>query len=79
MGLNVGPLMKGFFSVVNTVLLHDLRLVESADRKERRRGGPELAASYVQTFDCPESQHPSPLVVQGSAVVEKRKLILLHK
>ena len=30
----MSPLISGFFSVVNTIILHNLRLLESADMEE---------------------------------------------
>ena len=39
MGLNcIGPLLSDIFSVVNTVVLHDLMLVESKDAECGYRG-----------------------------------------
>ena len=36
MSLNcMGPLIRGFFSIVNTTVLHDLQLIESADAEPR--------------------------------------------
>lgn len=46
---------SNFFSVVNTAILHDLRLVESADG-EPQCGGP--TTHYVWISDCAEAQYP---------------------
>ena len=70
MGLNCkGPLISGFFSVVNTTVLHDPRLVESkkGDMEESciRKAEYKLYAD----FECVEGQRPYLPVVQGSTVL----------
>ena len=65
-GLNhVGPLILDVFSIVNTTVLHDLQLVESADANMKKpqirrnhvyQGGP--TAAYRQDFDCVDDRRP---------------------
>ena len=61
-GLNcAGPLIHGSFSVVNTIVLYDLRLVESEDverwiRRNDVYGG--LTIIYTQIFDFVVGQRP---------------------
>ena len=52
------------FSIVNTTVLHDLRMVKSVDEKpwlwkNHRYGGPTI--SYTRVFDWVEGQYPNPL------------------
>ena len=80
MGLKCkGPLIHGFFSIVNTTLLHDPWLVEFLDVEPQiwrdlvyRR----QTIHYTHIFGCPKGQCPYPNVVQGSTVVYFLKPLL---
>lgn len=59
------PLTQGFFSVVNTTVLHDLQLVESVEERLVQRAGYKLYTDFssVQRVGAPNPR------VQGSPVV----------
>ena len=57
----MGPLTHRFFSVVNTILLHDPRLVESMDVElwiQRNCGCRGALQSSTHISDCSECQGP---------------------
>ena len=75
MGLNYkGPLVCKLFSIANTVVLHNLWLVESMDTAELADmenfgcGGPIL--SFTRIFDYTKVGTPNTCIVQGSTVLE---------
>ena len=65
----MGPLIHGVFSIVNIEVLHDLRLVKSADTGEpqmwRNCGYKGLTVSYTQSFERGGSAPLIPTLFKG--------------
>lgn len=64
----MGPLTHGFFSIVNTILLHDPRLVESMDVElwmQRNRGCRGALQSSTHISDCSVSGSLRPVLLKG--------------
>ena len=72
MGLNcVGSLTRGFFPIVNTIVLHDLWVVKPTDADHRYRGTTNMEGrlQVIGRFSTVwRDDIPNPLVVQGSTI-----------